>query len=189
MEGIDPEPEHEQQVTRLALMLFDALTPLHGLGSRERQLLEAAGLVHDIGMKVSEKRHHKHSYELIKKHRFLMWRSEEVDVFALTARYHRKAEPSVDHSEFAALPERDRNSVRKLAAILRLADGLDRAHLSTVQRIEVTIDSTVVGITLHSYRDCATEIWGAERKTGLFESVFSKRVNLQAADGFHGSAP
>jgi len=183
MEGTDPEPEHEQQVTRLVLMLFDRLQPLHGLGHRERVLLEAAALVHDIGMKVSDKRHHKHSYEMIKKHRFLMWRPEEVDMIALMARYHRKADPSVDHAEFAALPERERTALRKLAGILRVADGLDRAHLSTVQDLDVTYDSNVICIKLHAYRDCGTEMWGAERKAQLFESVFSKRLNLQAADG------
>jgi exopolyphosphatase/guanosine-5'-triphosphate,3'-diphosphate pyrophosphatase len=185
MDDIDPEPEHEQQVTRLALILFDHIQPLHGMGSRERVLLEAAGLVHDVGMSVSAKRHHRHSYELIKKHRFLMWRPEEVDFFALIARYHRKADPSVDHEEFMALPERDRSAVRKLAAILRLADGLDRAHLSTVQNMDVTFDSNTIFLKLRTYRDCGTEIWGVERKAGLFESVFSRRLSVEAVDGYH----
>lgn len=183
MEEIDPEPEHEHQVTRLALMLFDSLAPLHGLEQRERILLEAAGLVHDIGMSVSDRRHHRYTYELIQKHRFLMWRPEEVDLFALVARYHRKADPSLDHAEFAALPERERSVVCKMAAILRLADGLDRAHLSTVQAIEVAHDSNTISLKLHTYRNCATEIWGAERKAALFETVFSRRLNIQAVDG------
>jgi len=183
MEEIDPEPEHEYQVTRLALMLFDSLAPLHGLDPRERILLQAAALVHDIGMSVSDRRHHKYTYELVQKHRFLMWRREEVDLFALVARYHRKADPSLDHAEFAALPERERNVVSKMAAILRLADGLDRAHLSTVQAIDVAHDSNTIRIKLHTYRDCGTEIWGAERKASLFEGLFSKRLNIQAVDG------
>jgi exopolyphosphatase/guanosine-5'-triphosphate,3'-diphosphate pyrophosphatase len=184
MEGIDPEPEHELQVTRLALMLFDQLEPLHGMGKRERILLEAGALLHDLGMCVTNKKHHKNSYELIRKHKFLMWRPEEVDLFALIARYHRKAEPSMDHAPYASLPEGDRIMVRKLASILRLADGLDRAHLSTVQDMDLSYDESTITIRLHAYRDCSTEIWGAERKSSLFEQVFSRRLNLQAVDGY-----
>ncbi len=183
MESLDPEPEHEGQVTRLALMLFDGLQPLHGMGARERALLEAAALVHDIGMSVSERKHHKKSYELITQHRFLMWRPDEVNLFALIARYHRKAEPSLEHGEYAALPERERAMVRKAAAILRVADGLDRAHLSTVQHVDVSYDSTTIWLKLHTYRDCGTEIWGAERKAALLENVFVKRLSIQPVNG------
>ena len=183
METIDPEPEHEQQVTRIALMLFDKLQPIHGMARRERELLEAAGLVHDLGMSISAKKHHKLSYDLVRSHRFLMWRPEEVELFALIARYHRKAEPDMEHLPYAALPERDRAAVRKLSAILRVSDGLDRAHLSTVQDIEASYDSNTVRLRLHAYRDCGTEIWGAERKADVFERVFSRRLTIEACDG------
>ncbi|MCX8037160.1 MAG: HD domain-containing protein [Candidatus Sumerlaeia bacterium] len=183
MVGFDPEPEHEQQVTRLALILFDGLQPLHGMGTRERTLLEAAALVHDIGMSVSDRKHHKQSYELITAHRFLMWLPDEVNLFALIARYHRKAEPSLEHREYAALPERDRAMVRKAAAILRVADGLDRAHLSTVQHVDISYNSTTICLKLHTYRDCATEIWGAERKAALLESVLARRLNILPVNG------
>jgi exopolyphosphatase/guanosine-5'-triphosphate,3'-diphosphate pyrophosphatase len=189
MEEIDPEPEHGRQVARLALMLFDGLASLHGLGPRERRLLEAGSLVHDVGMSLAERRHHKRSHDLIKGHTFLMWRPEEVGFFALLARYHRKAAPSLKHGSFAALSERDRGALTRLSAILRLADGLDRTHLSTVQAIDVTYDAKTVWVKLQTYRDCGTEIWGAERKAGLFESVFSRRLNIEAVDGFHAEAP
>jgi len=184
MEEIDPEPEHGLQVTRLALGLFDSLAPLHGMGGRERYLLEAAALLHDVGMSVSDKRHHKNSYELIKNHPFALWSPGEVAVIALVARYHRKAAPSVKHPSFLALPEADREMVRRLAAILRLADGLDRAHLSTVKDLEVEYDPRTVRVKLYADRDCSTEIWGGERKARLFESVFSRRLSLEAVDGY-----
>jgi len=186
MEEIDPEPEHGRQVARLALMLFDRLAPLHQLGHHERHLLEAGALVHDVGMSVADRRHHKRSYDLIRNHTFLMWSAEEVDTFALLARYHRKADPSVNQGGFAALSELDRSALRKLAAILRLADGFDRAHLSTVQEIDVVYDTNTVWIKLQADRDCGTEIWGAERKAGLFENVFSRRLSIEAVDGYHG---
>lgn len=184
MESIDPEPEHEQQVTRIALILFDGLAPLHGLGRREREFLEAAALVHDIGMSLSAKKHHKLSYELVRNHKFLMWRPEEVELFALIARYHRKAEPAMKHAPFAALPEDKRSVVRKMSAILRLSDGLDRAHLSTVQDIDVSHDSNTVRLKLYAYRDCGTEIWGAERKAAVFEAVFARRLILEPAQEY-----
>jgi exopolyphosphatase/guanosine-5'-triphosphate,3'-diphosphate pyrophosphatase len=184
MESVDPEPEHELQVTRLAVMLFDQLEPLHGMSQDERNILEAASMVHDIGMTIAGKKHHKNSREMVQNHRFLMWRPEEIDLISLVARYHRKAEPSMKHPEFAVLAQQQRTVVRKLAGILRLADGLDRAHLSTVQSIEVSWDSATIWIKLHTYRDCGTEIWGAERKSSLFESVFGRRLTLQAVDGY-----
>jgi exopolyphosphatase/guanosine-5'-triphosphate,3'-diphosphate pyrophosphatase len=193
MESIDPEPEHELQVTRIALLLFDRLAPLHGLGARERELLESAAMVHDIGMCVSNRKHHKHTYDLIRTHRFGMWRPEEVDLIALVARHHRKAEPDMKSIEYAVLPENERTVVRKLVAILRLSDGLDRAHLSTLTDLEITWDCRTIEVRIHSYRDCGTEIWGAERKAAMFETVFGRRVCLQACNGFraphhaHGS--
>jgi exopolyphosphatase/guanosine-5'-triphosphate,3'-diphosphate pyrophosphatase len=188
-EEIDPEPEHGRHVARLALTLFDALAPLHCLGPRERDLLHAGALVHDVGMSVSDRRHHKRSHELITTHSFRWWKSREVDFFALLARYHRKAGPCLKHGDYAALSKCDRDAVRKLAAILRLADGLDRAHLSTVQAIDVSCDSNAVWLRLQAYRDCGTEIWGAERKAGLFESVFSRRLYIEAADGYRAQEP
>lgn len=184
MESIDLEPEHELQVRRLALILFDKLAPLHGLGERERAILEAGAMLHDIGMVISGKRHHKNSYEMIKNHRFSLWRPEEVDMIALVARYHRKAEPSMKHVPYAALPQSERSVIQKLAAIVRVADGLDRSHLSTVQNIDVEIDPRSITLKLHAYRDCSTEIWGAERKAGLFEKVFARRLNVQAVGGY-----
>lgn len=181
MEGIDPEPGHAKQVTRLAVMLFDKLAPLHDLGMRERDILEAGALVHDIGMCVGNRKHHKNSFQMVKKHRFRFWRPEDVEMFALVARYHRKSEPSMNHSEYVALPERERDVIQKLSALLRLADGLDRAHLATVQDMDVEHDSNNVRIRLHSYRDCGTEIWGAGRKADLFERVFARRLIVQPA--------
>jgi len=189
MESIDPEPEHEKQVMRIALMLFDQLVPLHGLGRRERSLLQAAALVHDIGMYMGNKKHHKHSYEMIKNHRFSMWNPEEIEVIAQVARYHRKAEPSMKHAPFAALPERERGIVRRLAAILRVADGLDRAHLSTVQDLKVSFDASTIRIKLHAYRDCGTEIWGANRKKDLFEAVFGRYLIIEDAGVFRVENP
>jgi exopolyphosphatase/pppGpp-phosphohydrolase len=184
MESLDPEPEHELQVTRIALMLFDRLAPLHGLGRREREWLEAAAMVHDIGMCVSNRKHHKHTYDLVKSHRFMMWRAEEVERIALIARHHRKAEPDMKHIEYATLPDSERAVIRKLVAILRLSDGLDRAHLSTVTDLDISWDSQMIWIRIHAYRDCGTEIWGAERKAAMFETVFGRRLCLQACQEY-----
>jgi exopolyphosphatase/guanosine-5'-triphosphate,3'-diphosphate pyrophosphatase len=183
MEDIDPEPEHGRRVARLSLMLFDALASLHQLGPRERALLHAGALVHDVGMGVADRRHHKRSYALITTHPFRTWESGEVGFFALLARYHRKAAPSIRHRKYAALPERDRDAVRKLAAILRLADGLDRARLSTVEAVEASYDLETARLRLRSHGDSGIEIWRAQRKANLFESVFSRRLWIEVANG------
>jgi len=183
MEEIGLEPEHGRHVARLALVLFDGLAPLHGLGLRERHLLHAGALVHDVGMSVADRGHHKRSYHLIARHSFRHWKSREVGFVALLARYHRKAAPNIKHGKYSALPRRDREAILRLSAILRLADGLDSAHLSTVQGIDVSCEGETVRLRLRAERDCGAEIWGAERKADLFESVFSRRLCIEAANG------
>src|SRR2546427_5916351 len=128
MRAMESQPVHVSHVTNLALQLFDSLTPLHGLGERERLLLEAAGFLHDIGHQFDHLKtgHHNESARLIREHPWKSFTPDEVTVIALVARYHRKAMPEMTHVEFAALPGTHRRLVQHLAALLRLADALDR---------------------------------------------------------------
>src|SRR5437016_12808386 len=123
MREMEAQPAHVSHVTNLALQLFDGLVSLHGLGERERLLLEAAGYLHDIGHQFDHlgTGHHKESARLIREHPWKDFTSEEVSVIALVARYHRKAMPEKEDPHFAALPNTPRRVVQKLAALLRLA--------------------------------------------------------------------
>ncbi|MCX7885904.1 MAG: HD domain-containing protein [Verrucomicrobiae bacterium] len=178
--AFDWELPHALKTCELALALFDQLEPLHGLGSPERDVLEAAALLHDIGWTVSGKLHHKRSAELIRNNRkeLSMFSAHEVDMIALVARYHRKSLPGPKHKEFAGLPEPQRTVVCKLASLLRLADGLDRPHLQAVRSIRCEVGGRHVRIFVDSPVQCRLHIEGAARKRELFEAVFGRSVEF-----------
>jgi exopolyphosphatase/guanosine-5'-triphosphate,3'-diphosphate pyrophosphatase len=122
------DESHARQVAELSLGLFDALSREHGLGPRARILLEVAALLHDIGTFIKASGHHKHSEYLILNSEIFGLNRSELVVVANVARYHRKQPPSQAHVNYIALPREDRIAVLKLAAILRVADALDRGH-------------------------------------------------------------
>src|SRR5204863_8342399 len=130
-------PEHSQQVARLAMALFDQTRAIHGLTDREREWLEYASVLHDVGVHISYERHHKHSYYLIKNGRLRGFEPEEIEVIALLARYHRQATPKRGHDGFGDLRRRTRRSVRILAAMLRLAESLDRSHAQIITGLDL----------------------------------------------------
>ena len=133
------EADHAEAVLVLARQLFDQTKELHGLGGRARVLLEAAALLHDVGVAVNNDGHHKHSQYLIESSDLVGLSDEERHLVALLARYHRKAAPTRDHEDYMGLRRRDRALVERLAALLRLADALDRQHSGVVRGVEVTV--------------------------------------------------
>src|SRR6185295_2963512 len=130
-------PEHAMQVARLSMAIFEETRAVHGLTDREREWLEYAALLHDIGSHISYELHHKHSYYLIKNGDLRGFEPEEVDTIALIARYHRQATPKRKHDSFGGLPRRIRGVVRTLSAILRLAESLDRSHQQSISGLEL----------------------------------------------------
>jgi len=170
------EAEHAESVLRLARQLFDQTTELHGLGDRARVLLEAAALLHDIGAAINIDGHHKHSQYLIESTEIVGLGSYERHLVAMVARYHRKAAPSRDHDDFMALRRRDRSMVERLAALLRLAEALDRQHAGVIRSIEVSIDNQQLSLlpTLtpdHSTR-LTLEAKAVAHKGALFTQLF-----------------
>src|SRR5678809_565772 len=129
--------EHSQQVVRLALALFDQTRGIHGLTDRDREWLEYAALMHDIGGLISFARHHRHSYYLIKNGDLRGFDPDEIEVIALVARYHRRGVPRKSHQEYADLPGPLRRTVRALASILRVAESLDRSHAQVISGVEL----------------------------------------------------
>ncbi|MEY2567291.1 MAG: exopolyphosphatase / guanosine-5-triphosphate,3-diphosphate pyrophosphatase [Actinomycetota bacterium] len=169
---------HARQVAALAAELFDQTRPLHGLTTGDRELLECAGLLHDIGEHVSAIAHHKHTAYLIQHGRLRGFSPDEVLVLAALARYHRNSEPKPAHEPFGSLSPIDQERVTKLASILRLADGLDRGHCGAVEDLVVDVTSDSVRLTLEGRSDVDLELWGARRKRALFERLFGRRVDV-----------
>jgi CHAD domain-containing protein len=172
------EVEHAQHVTRLALRLFDVLQPLHGLGTPERLWLEWGALLHDIGWIEGQRRHHKTSLRLILESALLPLSPRERLLVAAVARYHRRALPSNKHKHFAALDSADKQRVRVLAGILRVADGLDRTHHSLVEDLSCDVASEQVIVRCTTSGDIAEEYRAARDKGRLFAAVFQCQLEI-----------
>jgi len=168
---------HSLHVAALALRLFDQTKRLHNLGEPERDWLEFAAILHDIGYLISERQHHKHTYYLITNTELGGLSSDELLVIANIARYHRRAHPHSKHESFDGLTPKLQRSVRILASLLRIADGLDRTHFSVVRTVDVKIGATVK-IIAHVTGDAELEAWAAKGRADLFERTFRRRVQL-----------
>ena len=142
----DWELGHVRQVERVAVWLFAALHELHGLGPDEEVLLRAGALLHDVGYPINPDLHHKVSARMIRAQLGPPFTPEQVAIIALLARYHRKAIPKLAHKRYRALDERDRRLVEWIGGILRVADGLDRAHDAGVQSLAVAIADAQIEI-------------------------------------------
>jgi exopolyphosphatase/guanosine-5'-triphosphate,3'-diphosphate pyrophosphatase len=169
---------HGLHVARLATALFDQLQDLHGLGKKDRRLLMAAAILHDIGTFISRKAHHKHSLYLVSRSELPGLSPNEMLMVANIARYHRKNIPRAKHPDFMRLSEADRERARALAAILRIADALDRAHLQHVESVEVEIKKREVFLRLMGEGDLLLERWALSRKKNLFQRTFHKAVKI-----------
>jgi len=173
------EEAHAQHVARLAESIFDQLLPLDSsahLTRHHRTLLSAASLLHDVGYHIAHENHHKHALYLIRNSELTGFSEAEREVIANVARYHRGPLPKERHEDYAALNGADRETVRMLAAILRLADALDRAHENRVTDVRCQRDGQGIHMQLKSSANCDREIFAAEQKRDLFEEVFGARL-------------
>jgi exopolyphosphatase/guanosine-5'-triphosphate,3'-diphosphate pyrophosphatase len=174
----DPDPSHSEQVTALALDIFDGLYALHGYKSGERRLLEIAGRLHDIGWsRVVSGKHHKLSSEMIRELDIPGLDNEENLMCALIARYHTKALPDPSrHGRFASLDPDKRKVVEWLAGILRVADGLDCNHTSPIKRLSCTVGDKTVTIHLECSDGCRPEVEGARQKQELLLNKADRKI-------------
>jgi exopolyphosphatase/guanosine-5'-triphosphate,3'-diphosphate pyrophosphatase len=182
-------PEHAHQVARLALSMFDQTRAVHGLTDLEREWLEFAALLHDIGTHISYPGHHKHSYYLIKNGDLRGFEPAEAEVIALVARYHRKAPPKKSHPQFSALRSKNREIVRTLSAMLRFAENLDRSHAQVVTSVEMHDRGTEYLVKLRTTGDAELELWAAHRQMEPLEAVLGKPVRLSADTTSYAEQP
>ena len=182
-------PEHASQVARLSLSIFDQTRSVHVLTDREREWLEFAALLHDIGTHISYPRHHKHSYYLIKNGDLRGFEPAEAEIIALVARYHRKSAPKKSHSDFGALGAKRRNTVRTLSAILRLAETLDRTHAQAVNGVEIHDRGDEYLIKLRTTGDAELELWAAHRQIQPLQGVLGKPIRLSAGRVSYAEQP
>ena len=179
------EEPHARQVQKLAVRLFDSIGEKLGCHPEERQTLSDAALLHDIGYHINYDKHHKHSYHLISHAELLGMTPAEQIVIANVARYHRGAEPRRSHGNFGPLNAADRARVRRLAAILRVADGLDRGHTAAVADIRVRwLDRALRLIPVPAEgASIRLELWGASKKSGLLSKIAGVPVEIVMPGG------
>jgi exopolyphosphatase / guanosine-5'-triphosphate,3'-diphosphate pyrophosphatase len=178
--GVDLQ--HARQVARLAGSLWEQLAAPLSLKPEDRELIESAALVANVGYLINFEGHHKHSYHLILNSELPGFERRELQLLAVGARYHRGSPPKRKHAEFTALPAEDQRRVSAVAAILRLALALDRTHQQHVANVRTRVTPRRVQITVDSHGDTEVDLWAAERKVELFEKVFGREVRFSASD-------
>ena len=179
---------HAEHATDLALELFDETQHLHGLGAVDSELLEAAGLLHNIGRFVAYSAHHKHSYYLIRHSERLAGFTEgQLELIALVARYHRKSEPRKSHPEFMALRLDERRRVRVMAGLLRVGIALDRTYRRAVERVSASVTDDALMVDLEVAEGISVEIerFSARSRAGLLADALGRSVDFRvvAASG------
>lgn len=180
----DDDPRHSEEGARLALLLFDALAAEHGLGDAEREILEAAALLANVGLVISHDQHHRHSYYVIRHSDHLMgFTDHEIEIIAVIARYHRKSAPRAKHPEFAALEDEDRRIVRALAGLLRIAVALNRTRTPVVANLTCRSGgpALVLEVEGRADADLTLALYTAEDRKELLEEVLERKLEFRAA--------
>jgi exopolyphosphatase/guanosine-5'-triphosphate,3'-diphosphate pyrophosphatase len=173
---------HAQHVSQLALNLFYQLHALHQLPEKYAGVLHAAATLHDIGLFIAYPKHHKHSYYLIKSSGMNSFGKMDLDLIANVARYHRKAHPSQKHLAFSQLNADQQQIVRKLSAIVRVADSLDYSHDQVVKAVSCAQTKTKgLIISASAEGNLKDHFQRAARKAGLMQEVFNIDVSFEKA--------
>jgi len=171
-------------VSKLATSIYDQLADLELIPNhkRNREILEAAAILRDVGMVMNYTRHHRHSYHLIIHSGLAGFTQEEIELIAVIARYHRKSTPSKDHEEFKRLSNDNQETARHLAAILRVADGLDRTHSRDVESVRIELEDQTLRVLALSKNNPIACVEGAQRKADLMAEVFGREPVIRWFD-------
>ncbi|MGH9420317.1 MAG: Ppx/GppA phosphatase family protein [Thermoanaerobaculia bacterium] len=176
----DCDLKHGMHVAKLASRIFDQTKALHALEQQMTGLLEAAAVLHEAGLHVSDRAHHKHSYYLIRHADLRGFTDEEILIIANVARYYRKAPPEASHENFAELTPTQRQDVEKLAAILRIAEALDRGHRASVRDVAVRVRRDQARFMIRTRSDSSVEIASARKRAKYFAQLFDVEVIIEA---------
>lgn len=172
---------HSRQVAKLAVQIYEDLAHLFELLPADAKLLEAAARMQDVGYLISYEGHHKHSYHLILHSRLEAFRPEELEIVANVARYHRGSEPKNKHPNFRGVPPDDQLRVRQMAAVLRVAGGLDRSHNQIVRSVKVTGTADAIELIVDAAEYPEVDLWACRRRAGMFEKVFDAELTVEWA--------
>ena len=168
---------HGTHVAELAAVVFDKLYDLHGRNRHDRLLLRVAAMLHDVGMFIAMKGHHKHSMYIISQSEIPGLSTNDMKIVGQIARYHR-GHPSRHHDGYTALPSSDRIRVSQLASLLRIANGLDKQHRQHVSDVTLTVEDGALVVKPEGPGDLLLERWAVRRKTRLFRETFGLDIRV-----------
>ena len=181
---LEYDQQHAEHVRELSLQLFDQLQPVHGLPAASRVLLEAGALLHDTGHMISHRGHHKHGEYLALNGDIPGLEGRDRAIVAGLVRYHnRKSEPASHHAAYSSLDDADKPIVRRLASILRIAEGLDHSHRQRVVKVRVSFQRGSVALEVQASGDAAEDLNDAARSAEWFEKEFHVKVYFRQAPG------
>jgi exopolyphosphatase / guanosine-5'-triphosphate,3'-diphosphate pyrophosphatase len=176
------DPQHADQVSRLALSLFDQLRPIHEMGPEQRMILELGALLHDIGHFIHRKAHHRHGEYLIRNGDIPGLRGWRRDMVAALVRYHNcKSEPQLEHASYASLDGPRRRQARMLTALLRIAEKLESEHAQRVAGVDVQIAGSRAIFLIRALDGTRLDVSRLERKAALFEREFHLKAEFRRA--------
>lgn len=172
-------PGHAEHVRLLADRLFDELAPLHHLSAIDRELLDAAATLHDIGTTLDYYRHHKHGAYLLTMSALNGFSHRELALIALLVRYHRRGGPRLGAYKRLSEPG-DHRRLLQLTTFLRLAESLERARAGRIADVRVAVKKKKVRITLLASEPPTIELWEARKHAGLFGRAFDRKLEIEA---------
>src|SRR6185369_12546093 len=159
--------DHAKHVAVLSLQIFDQMKKDHNLDPRSRLLLEVAAILHDIGTYIKPSGHHKHGQYLVENSEIFGLNPTDIGIIGNVVRYHRKSVPMSSHLQYVALPREDRLAVLKLAAILRVADALDRGHSQKINNLRLEKKDEEMHLRADYTADVAAERFSLSDKCGM----------------------
>lgn len=175
------DEKHARQVARLSLQLFDQLAAVHGLPASARSMLEAAALLHDVGHAVSPQRHHKHTLYLVQNADIAGFSDQERGLVALVARYHRRTPPDRGRPDLEGLGAGELRTLRRLVALLRVADALDRSHHQPVVDLRASARGRQVRVVARTRAPIDLELWDVQREAAYFRAALGRRLEVVAS--------
>ena len=172
---------HARQATDVALQIFDSTAPQHGYGEFERDVLEAASMLHNIGRFVGHGGHHKHSAYLIRNTEHLAgFHTREIQLIAIVARYHRKSAPKPEHDEYGKLSRADQQLVCVLSGMLRIGIALDRTYRTAAGDVSIEVKANTIVLSVRG-DDIDLEIFAANQRKSLLENALRTPIVVTRA--------
>ncbi|MCL2462012.1 MAG: HD domain-containing protein, partial [Defluviitaleaceae bacterium] len=170
---------HYRKVEDFALKIFDKMKKVHGMGAREKLLLEVAAILHDTGKFINLKTHYQNTYNIVRGSDIVGLNQREVGIVALICRYHSSQTPSAEDADYRLLDPADRVLVSKLSAIIRIADALDRSHMQKLNDLDVKLTDTELILNITTDRNTDLENWAFNDRAAFFEEVFGIKAAVR----------